>query len=63
LGTDPIPKNGLQEGIQQYRNQIIQFLDWSGPLGSHEFFGKLSKQDIIRYHSMHFANHYEQFEF
>ena len=62
-GTDPIRKNGLQEGIHEYRNQIIQFLDWKGPVKPHAFFGKLSKHDIIRYHSMHFANHLEQFEF
>ncbi|MEP7323347.1 MAG: DUF1569 domain-containing protein [Saprospiraceae bacterium] len=62
-GTDPIHKNGLREGVQHYRKQIIQFLDWSGPLKAHAFFGKLSKQEIIHYHSMHFANHFEQFEF
>ncbi len=62
-GDEPIPKNGLQSGIDNYRSQIIRFLDWDLPLCPHPFFGTLSKNNFIRFHAMHFANHFEQFEF
>lgn len=62
-GSEALPKNGLQSGLDFYRNQIIQFLDWQGPLKPHQFFGSLSKKNYIQFHTMHFANHFEQFDF
>lgn len=51
------------QALQKMRSNIIQLLDWDQPLYPHEFYGKLTKKEHVRAHSMHFANHFEKFKF
>ena len=64
--TPGAPENTDQDftqAIQSMRTNIIKLLDWDQPLYPHEFYGKLSKKEHIRAHSLHFANHFEKFKF
>ncbi|MCB0600196.1 MAG: DUF1569 domain-containing protein [Saprospiraceae bacterium] len=62
-GTKPFPPNGTLAGIQRLRKAINAFDAWQGKLQPHEAFGSLTKNQYAHFHSMHIANHLEQFQF
>lgn len=62
-GAPELTTKDFTESIQLMRYNIIKLLDWDQPLYPHEFYGKLSKKEHIRAHTLHFANHFERFKF
>jgi hypothetical protein len=51
-----------QNGIKKLEEAILKFDSWSRPLHPHRFYGKLSKRQYAKAHTMHIANHLELIE-
>src|SRR5690606_30284250 len=62
-GEPVVAKNDSLKGIERLQNAIIRFDAWEGPLYPHRFYGKLSKKQYAKAHTMHIANHMELIHF
>ncbi|MEZ4899298.1 MAG: DUF1569 domain-containing protein [Saprospiraceae bacterium] len=60
-GTQAAPPNGSLEGIHLLRESILTFDQWEGPLQPHVAYGHLNKKQYEKAHTMHIANHLENF--
>ncbi|MFC3093690.1 DUF1569 domain-containing protein [Alteromonas sediminis] len=63
-GAPLVPEDGnLTQALQRLAQALHAFKRFDGQLKPHFAYGKLSKLDYERAHSMHFNNHMEQFRF
>lgn len=48
--------------FSRFRDSLIKFRNYSGPLGQHFAYGRLNKLEYERAHAMHFYNHLLEIE-
>jgi hypothetical protein len=62
-GAPEIETINLNTAIKSLKSSIEAFDSYSGEFMPHHFYGKLSKVQYEKAHSLHFANHWERFIF
>lgn len=62
-GDTPPPPPRLGEALAILRERILTFDRWEGPLQPHFAYGRLTKAQYERAHSMHVANHLASWQY
>lgn len=60
---EPLTPQRADEALAQLRERIHAFDRWTGPLQPHFAYGRLTKGQYERAHSMHIANHLSAWNF